>query len=327
MRVISSGLVAVTLIAGGVPIEAEEREPAVAVVDGLIVEAWEAERELQMLLPESSFHRRLDDQRRSKLELEAVEKLILKELKRQWAIRQEMEADPEQIDRELSKVRERFEDEAAFRLALERRGITEAGLQQAIERDQLADASDSRVLSLVPAPTDAEARRFFADHRADYMTPESRHVIHALVHVSPSAGGAAWEAAAGDADVLAAAVRAGTTNLVEEAARRNSDLPPKYRDQTGDLGTIHRGALQATIDEAVFSADLGEVVGPFRTIYGFSVIEVRSVNPPRQLEFDQVSGAVHARLLRDRREAALLGFESDLREAAVIKRGPWPGTP
>jgi parvulin-like peptidyl-prolyl isomerase len=326
MRVLSSGLVAVTLIIGGVPAEAEEREPSAAVVDGSIVEAWEAKRELQMLLPASSFHRRLDDQRRSELEHEAVEKLILKELKRQWAIRQMMEADTEQVDRQLSKVRGRFESEAAFRRALEQRGITEAALRRAIERDQLADDSDARVRSSIPAPTDAEARRFYADHRADYMTPESRHVIHVLVHVPPSAGGAAWEAAAGDADDLAAAAQEGTTNLAEEAARRHSDLPPKYRDQTGDLGTIHRGALQAVVDEAVFSADPGDVVGPIRTIYGFSVIEVRSVNPPHQLEFAQVSSAVHARLLRDRREAALLGFESGLREAAVIEEGPWPGT-
>jgi len=324
-QVISSGLVAVALITVGVSTEAEERGPSTVVVNGFVVEAWEAEREVQMLLPASSFHRRLDEQRRSELEHEAVEQLVLKELKRQWAIRQMIEADTEQVDSELSMVRDRFEDQAAFHRALAQRGITEADFRRAIERDQLAEAADARVLSSIPAPTGTEVERFYADHRGDYMTPESRHVIHVLVHVSPSAAGAAWEAAAGDADDLAVAARAGTTTLVEEAARRRADLPPKYRDQTGDLGTMHRGALQGAVDDAVFSADPGDVVGPIRTIYGFSVLEVRSVTPPHQLELDQVRGAVRARLLRDRKEAALLDFESGLRAAAVIDEGPWPG--
>jgi len=328
MQNVSSGLVAMTLTAGIIiSAGSEEREPPVAVVDGFVVEAWEAERELQMLLPQSSFHRRLDDDRRSELEREAVGKLVLKELKRQWAIREEIEVDTEHIDGELAEVRNRFDNETAYRRALDQRGITESEFRVAIERDQLADAAEARILSTVQTPTDADARRFYADHRSDYLTPESRHVIHVLVHVQPSAGRAAWEAAAEEADELTASAQAGTTDLTEEAARRLSGVPPRYRDQTGDLGTIHRGALQGDVDEAVFSAAPGDVVGPLRTIYGFSVIEVRSVNPPRQLEFEQVETAVHARLQRERRAAALADFEAGLQKAAVIDWGPWSAAP
>jgi len=114
---------------------------------------------------------------------------------------------------------------------------------------------------------------------------------------------------------------------VVEAERRRTDVPPRYRDQTGDLGMVHRGALQANVDDAVFAAQIGEIVGPVRTIFGFSVLEVTSVEPPRQMEFEQVREAIASRLKRERREAALADFEKNLRETASIEWGQSSAAP
>ena len=82
---------------------------------------------------------------------------------------------------------------------------------------------------------------------------------------------------------------------------------------------IHRGALQANVDEVVFAAKVGEVLGPIRTIFGFSVLEVTSVEPPSQMEFNQVREAIDSRLKREWREAALADFEENLRSTASIE--------
>jgi parvulin-like peptidyl-prolyl isomerase len=200
--------------------------------------------------------------------------------------------------------------------------MSEAGLRHAIERDHFSKAVDERVLSAVPEPTSVDVEQVFAANRADYVTPESRHVVHVLVYVAPSAAAAVWERADEAAAAVAASAREGTTDLREEAFRRRSDIPPQYRDQTGDLGMIHRGALQAGLDEAVFSATPTDVVGPIRTIYGYSLLQVLSVKPPRQIELEQVRGAIDSQLRREWRANALAEFESRLLGVANVERGP-----
>lgn len=306
----------------GVPTAAPAEEvPAVVVVNGIRIEQWEVGREYQKLLPQTSFHGRVDGDRRLELEQQATEVLVVNELKRQWAGREDLAVDGTTVDSELAEVRGRFVDEAAYRAALDEHGISEVELRRAIMRDRLASDVDDRILSEVPDPEPGDVKRFFESNRGDYVTPEARHVFHVLIHVPPSAETAAWERAGTAAEDVAENVRQGRTDLATEAERRRTDVPPRYRDQTGDLGMVHRGALQANVDEVVFAARVGEIVGPVRTIFGYSVLEVTSVEPPRQMEFAQVSKAIASRLKRERREAALADFEKNLRETASIVWG------
>lgn len=318
MKCVASALLVVASLGIHPAVAADQGQPA-AVVNGVRIEQWEVDREFQSLLPMTSFHRRVEGERRTELELQALDTLVMKELKRQWAEEEGLSIDSSAVDREALKIRERFPDEGAYRQALVERGMTEAELRRAIERDQLAMVVDERVLTAVPDPSSEDVEMYFAANRADYVTPERRHVIHVLVYVAPSAGAGVWERAGEEAATVAASAQEKMMDLPEEAVRRRSDIPPRYRDQTGDLGMIHRGALQADMDEAVFSAVPGEVVGPIRTIFGYSVLQVLSVEPPRPIGLEDVRGAIVSRLQSERREAALVEFESRLRTAATIE--------
>jgi parvulin-like peptidyl-prolyl isomerase len=306
---------------------ASDDGPVVVVVNGVRIEPWEVGREFQKLLPQTSFHGRVEGDRRSELEQQAAEVLVVNELKRQWAGREDLAVDGATVDSELAEVRARFVDETAYHAALNEHGITEAELRRAIMRDRLASDVDQRILSEVPDPELGDVKRFFESNRGDFVTPEARHVYHVLIHVPPSADTAVWERAGRAAEDVAENVRQGRTDLAAEAERRRIDIPPRYRDQTGDLGMIHRGALQANVDEVVFAAEVGEVLGPIRTIFGFSVLEVTSIEPPRQMEFAQVSEAISSRLKREWREAALAEFEENLRSTASIEWGQSSAAP
>jgi len=320
MKCVASALLVVAALGIQIAVAADQGQPA-AVVNGVRIEQWEVDREFQSLLPMTSFHRRVEGERRTELELQALDTLVMKELKYQWAEKEGLSIDSSAVDREALKIRERFPDEGAYRQALVERGMTEAGLRRAIERDQLAKVVDERVLAAVPNPTSEDVEVYFAAHRADYVTPEQRHVIHVLVYVAPSAGAGVWERASEEAATVAASAQEKTIDLLEEAVRRRPDIPPRYRDQTGDLGMIHRGALQAEVDEAVFSAVPGEVVGPIRTIFGYSVLQVLSVEPPQPIALEQVRGAIDSRIYEERQETALTEFESRLLAAANVERG------
>ena len=83
---------------------------------------------------------------------------------------------------------------------------------------------------------------------------------------------------------------------LEEMERFHSGLSASILRQVGDLGWIHRGRLAPVLDEAAFSASIGKVVGPIKTIYGYHLILVTEVKEPVQLDFEVVQAAVTAEL-------------------------------
>lgn len=57
-----------------------------------------------------------------------------------------------------------------------------------------------------------------------------------------------------------------------EVARLNSSCPSKR--QGGDLGEFSPGMMVREFDEVVFSGEVGKVLGPVRTQFGWHLIEV-----------------------------------------------------
>lgn len=60
-----------------------------------------------------------------------------------------------------------------------------------------------------------------------------------------------------------------------EVARAESD-DPQSKDKGGDLGQLRRGMMLAELEEAVFSAKPGSIVGPVKTQFGWHILHVRS---------------------------------------------------
>jgi len=59
-------------------------------------------------------------------------------------------------------------------------------------------------------------------------------------------------------------------------ARDNSTCPSGQRG--GDLGEFGRGQMVPEFDEVVFSGDVGKVLGPVKTQFGYHLIEVTNRN-------------------------------------------------
>ena len=57
-----------------------------------------------------------------------------------------------------------------------------------------------------------------------------------------------------------------------EMARLHSSCPSKR--QGGDLGEFGPGMMVREFDEAVFSGEVGKVLGPVRTQFGWHLLEV-----------------------------------------------------
>ena len=130
--------------------------------------------------------------------------------------------------------------------------------------DELADALAQQQLSvslyrdvLLPTQLRVDAlRELLAD---DIEPAEAREARHILVETEEEAQTVLQELAGG----------ADFAELAEEWS-----IDPGSAAQGGDLGSAPVGAYVGPFDEAVWTSEIGEVVGPIATDFGFHIIEV-----------------------------------------------------
>jgi peptidyl-prolyl cis-trans isomerase C len=320
-RFMLSAIMSIVLVAPGMASSAESATKAdsVATVNGRPLEAWELDRELAVRISVGSYHRQISQERRTELRCESLDDLVLKELKRQWAHENPVDVDEAVEDAAWQEVRARFTSEGQYRAALEAKGISDDAFRQALHRDAVAYAVDESVVSSVAPLNETEVEVYFILHGADYVTPETRHVTHILVHVPPSATPEEWQRAERRARDLAEQASRGDASLLVVGVSDLESLPPRFRDEVGDIGFVHRGSLLPAVDEAVFSAEVGEVIEPVKSIYGYHVLQVISTRPSQPIELARVRDAVEERITREKRQGRLDEFERELFAGAAIE--------
>lgn len=290
-----------------------------AAVNGRTLEAWELERELALLISSGSYHRQVSDESLAELRCRALRTIVIRELKLQWAGDNPVAVDPEVEKAAWQEVRDRFESEAQYRSALESKGISEDAFGRAFHRDAVAAAVDEWLASGVAPAGDTEVEVFFLLHGDEYKTPEARHVVHVLVHVPPSAGREEWLAAEQRARDLVSEATEGGSALLVVAQPELDRLPPRFRDEVGDIGFVHRGSLQPALDKAVFAVEPGSITEPISTIYGYHVLQVIRTRPPEALDLADVRPAVEDRIMREKRQRRMDEFELELLNDAEIE--------
>lgn len=203
--------------------------------------------------------------------------------------------------------------------------VYEAEVAASGGEDALADALAGQQLSLglyrdVLIPTQQLVEAMREDIEAELEPTESREARHILVENEA------------EAQEILAELDAGA-DFGELAEERSTD--PGSAARGGELGSAPRGAYVGPFDEAVWSAAIGEVVGPVETQFGFHVLEVtdESVITPADLPEEERQGRVTQRLnqlLEERFTAADVEVSSRFgvwdAQAAEVRPAPEVGT-
>ena len=136
------------------------------------------------------------------------------------------------------------------------------------ERQVLANlVYDAEVGSKVKV-SDAEVKEFFDKNPKLF---ELRQVSQILVQPLSAEKAAAAE---NEAKRLKEKVAASPKSFAETAKAESDDSVSK--EKGGDLGLLRRGMLLKELEEAVFSAKPGSIVGPVKTQFGFHILYVKS---------------------------------------------------
>ena len=104
----------------------------------------------------------------------------------------------------------------------------------------------------------------------------------------------------------------------EDAAKESSTCPSGQ--QGGDLGEFGRGQMVKEFEDAAFAAEIGAIVGPVQTQFGFHLIKVEAKSEAETLAFDVVKEQIKKNLLQQKQQQAYTTKIAELKEKYVEKQ-------
>jgi len=153
------------------------------------------------------------------------------------------------------------------------------------------------------AVTDDEVKSFYEKNLAQFSTPEQSRAHHILVEAEDKAKSIIDQLAKG--------------GKFEDIASAESKCPSGK--EGGDLGFFGKGQMVPEFDEAVNKAEIGKVVGPVKTQFGWHVIRVDERRAAGSRPLDEVKEQIRNQLLPEKQKAALEQYVADLKKAHPIQ--------
>ncbi len=206
---------------------------------------------------------------------------------------------------------------AELRLA----AVRELLLQRAAELDLLEDANIEdaieRVLDLeaqTPLPTDAECRRYYESHQAEFRSGDLVAARHILFGVTPRTP---IDALRRKAEETLRTLRADPEQF-EQFAQQLSNCPSGQHG--GNIGQVTRGECVAEFDQALFENEtVGVLPRLVNTRYGFHIVAVEKRSAGRQVPYETVRAQIAERLAAQVRAKALAQYVRVLAGRAAIE--------
>lgn len=190
-----------------------------------------------------------------------------------------------------------------------------AAVEQSIRAQK--DSIRSQLLSAaVYARVTGNVKVTDEDLLASYDEAQVRHILVAFLPGGDEKKKRTDAEARKKAEDLLSKIRAGA-DFAALAKKESDDAVSAAKG--GDLGWVVRGKSVKEFDDAIFSAEIGKVVGPVKTDYGYHIIRVtqRRRNVPK--DFQQKKEQIRATLHQDRVSKAWHEFASKLRNSAKVK--------
>ena len=159
---------------------------------------------------------------------------------------------------------------------------------------QLAMASTLKGIEV----TSGECKAFYEDNKEMFKKSETVKAKHILVDEEEKA------------NELMAAIEAGEIEF-EAAAKADSTCPSSA--QGGDLGEFGRGQMVPAFEEAAFAAEVGKVVGPVKTDFGYHIILVDEHSEGGVMYFDEVRDQIKAQLSQQKSAEAFQAKTAELK--------------
>lgn len=242
----------------------------------------------------------------------AAEKLIDRKLKVIEARRRGLQPDNKQIDAQLASYEqqygqeERWQSEGDAMLARLRGYFEEESLLEQIEP----------MLRQAPTPADGEVEAYYRNNIEKFTEPEKIRASVILLSVPAWSDESAWDAARENAAAIAASIREGKP--FAEAARQHSADPTAASG--GDMGFMHAGSLNHSVQAAVSELEPGEMAAaPVTLLEGVVLVRLEERKAATVHDFEDVRERATGLWQREASDKAFTATLARLRDDSDIQ--------
>ncbi|CAA9470222.1 MAG: hypothetical protein AVDCRST_MAG65-706 [uncultured Solirubrobacteraceae bacterium] len=237
-----------------------------------------------------------------KQEFEALRDRVMQLLvNAEWIEGEAAEQNVKVTDAEVRKAFEtqktqNFPKEADYKAFLEQSGQTEEQLLAQVRTGELARKISEKVVKGKDKVTDAEIASYYEKNKTRYAQPETRDAHVVLARTEKRARQAKQALEDGDSWKSVS-----NRYSVDEASKQ----------QGGALTGVAEGTQDKGLDNALFGARKGQIVGPVKTSFGYYVLEVDKINKGSQQSLADSKESIRQALIEEKRQKALTDFVAD----------------
>lgn len=133
-----------------------------------------------------------------------------------------------------------------------------------------------------------------------YQTEEVRNASHILVRVPDNAEETVIAEKKKKAEEILQRLKQGEN--FEALAKKESEDPGSAQ-QGGDLGDVRKGVMVKPFEDALFALEKGKLSEPVLTRFGFHIIKVNSIQPPKVQPFNEVKAEIEQNYRKEQTDA------------------------
>jgi foldase protein PrsA len=207
-------------------------------------------------------------------------------------------------DKEVRKqidaaVKQAFQNPGDFQKFLQRSGLTQADVFYQQRNQLLQQKLTEKVTKAQGKVTDAQIAAYYNKNKSKFATPERRNLRIVLTKTQSRA---------------AQARRALASGQSWKAVTKKYSVDQASKAQGGLLSGVAKGQQEKALDDAIFKAKKGRLVGPVKTQFGYYVLEVSKITPAKQQSLEQSKTSIQQILTSDNQRKALDKFGKDYRK-------------
>ena len=200
------------------------------------------------------------------IQAQILSQLVVSKLLDQWADDLGVDASEQEITDERESLIEEIGGQEAFDQAVEQSGLSDEDVTLQIRQRVLQNKISDEVAG--DADVSEEDIAAFYEENREARFGEKATARHILVEDKAKA------------DKLFKQIQDGA-DFAKLAKAESTD--PGSGAEGGELPPFGRGQMVGPFDQAVFSAEVGELLGPVKTQFGFHIIEVLELTPGKTL--------------------------------------------
>jgi foldase protein PrsA len=216
-----------------------------------------------------------------------------------------IEASEREVEQRLDTIiQEQLGGQAGYERTLRRLGLSEEEALDQVRLTILQERLQQEIVGTEPPDIpEEEVQNYYDENIEQFQTPETRDVRTILTQDEAEAQDAYDQLSEDDSPA----------SWKQVAKEFSTD------EATSDLGGLRQGVAEGQnepqLDEAIFSAPEGELVGPIQTDAGYYVIQVEQVNAASTQPLDeQTSQQIEQTLASEQQQETAATFQTDFLE-------------